>query len=159
MSHSEAVRDFWQGYLQTLPPDHPHQAAPYTVWGFGDSPSMADELGTLVVAGTKTATASALWEYEADGEALPQVGELSVITDGAEQPMCLIETIEVQIQPFNKVDAAFAHDEGEDDRTLASWRRAHERFFKRTLPRVNRSFEETMPIVCERFRVLYPSGD
>lgn len=156
MSKSQTTDAFWQAYLKTLADDHPHRSATYTAWAFGDSPTMANELGALVTAGVKTATASAIWEYEADDEPLPEVGELSLILDGDEKPLCIIETTEVRILPFNEVDADFAYDEGEDDRTLLSWRRAHETFFKRTLPRIGREFDETMPILCERFRVIYP---
>ena len=89
----------------------------------------------------------------------PQVGELSIILDGADQPLCVVETTEVAVRPFNKVDAQFARDEGEGDRTLAYWRQAHERFFTRSLASMGRKFSETMPLVCERFRVVYPIGN
>ena len=155
------IQSFWQAYLDTLPasPDRAlfDPAAPPEAWGFGDSPQMADELGALVQNATKTATCSALWEHEFDGEPLPQVGELSIILDGAEHALCLIETTEVTIRPFNEVDAQFARDEGEGDRTLAYWRQAHERFFTRSLAPTGREFSETMPLVCERFRMMYPT--
>ena len=46
----------------------------YSAEGWGDSPQMADELGALIAAGTKTATCSALWEYEAKGNLCPKPG-------------------------------------------------------------------------------------
>ncbi|MEZ4660837.1 MAG: ASCH domain-containing protein [Caldilineaceae bacterium] len=147
---------FWRAFLQAglptlaaLPPDVPD------AWGFGDSPQMADELGRLVYDGIKTATCGALWEYEHDGDALPQVGDLSMILDGAELPFCIIETTDVQIKPYNEVDAEFARAEGEGERTLEWWRQAHWRFFSRTLPRIGRQPSETMPLVCEQFRVIF----
>ncbi len=116
---------------------------------------MADELGALVVQGTKTATASLVWEYEFDDERLPQEGDLSVILDGHNQPIALIETTEVRILPFNQVDETFAYDEGEGTRTLAHWREGHWRFFHRACQRIGREVDESMPILCERFRVIY----
>ena len=115
---------------------------------------MASELGELVRVGVKTATTSALWAYEPD-ESLPQVGELSVVLDGDEKPLCIIETTEVRTVTFIEVDASFAFDEGEGDRSLEYWRRAHERFFTRTLPEMGKTFSETMPVVCERFKKVY----
>ncbi|MEZ4707622.1 MAG: ASCH domain-containing protein [Caldilineaceae bacterium] len=122
----EQQMSFWRTFLQAglptsaaLPPEIPD------AWGFGDSPQMADELGRLVYDGVKTATCGALWEYEHDGDALPQAGELSMILDGSELPLCIIETTDVQIKPYNEVDAEFARAEGEGDRTLAWWRQAH----------------------------------
>lgn len=116
---------------------------------------MADELGALVAAGTKTATCSALWEYEAEGEPIPQVGQRSIILDGRGEPLCIIETVEVEIRPYNEVDPQFAYDEGEGDRSLTYWREAHWRFFSRTLPKIGREPTPTMPLVCERFLVIY----
>lgn len=155
----DSLRAFWQSYLASLPnlPDSAPDPAPSPpeAWGFGDSPAMADKLGALVANGTKTATCGMLWEYEADGEPLPEVGDLSIILDGAGQPLCLIETTEVAIRPFNEVDAQFAYDEGEGERTLAHWRRAHWAFFTRSGARIGREISETMPLVCERFRVVH----
>lgn len=122
---------------------------------FGDSPEMADELLAPVLAGIKTATCSAVWEWEHDGEAIPYVGMLSVILDGKNEPACIIETTEVTIKKYNEVDPQFASDEGEGDRSLTYWRKAHEGFFTRTLPRIGKEFSEDMPLVCERFKVVY----
>lgn len=36
--------------------------------------------------GVKTATASALWDYEAEGESLPEEGEFSIVLDGRGHP-------------------------------------------------------------------------
>lgn len=152
----ERQMSFWRAFLRAgsspsaaMPTDFPD------AWGFGDSPQMADELGRLVYDGIKSATCSALWEFEHEGEALPQVGELSMILDGAELPLCIIETTDVQIRPYSEVDAEFAHAEGEGDRTLDWWRQAHWRFFSRTLPRIGRQPADNMPLVCERFQVLF----
>jgi uncharacterized protein YhfF len=152
---SELVTQYWQRYLNTLPPASPVRAEPYLAEGFGDSPAMAEELGDLVVRGLKTATCSALWEWQAEGDPLPAAGLKTVVLNGRDEPWCIIEVTEVTIRPFNEVDDRFAYEEGEGDRSLAYWRAAHRRFFSRTLPRIGRSFEETMPLVCERFRVIY----
>lgn len=153
MNNQAAVDHFWQAYLATLPSGGEPPPQP-EAWNFGDNPALADELAELVLAGIKTATCSALWEYEAEGELPPQAGALSVILDGAGLPLAVIETVEVQIKPYDQVDAAFAYEEGEGDRSLAYWREAHRRFFTRTLPAIGRQFDETMPLVCEQFRVV-----
>lgn len=149
------VEDFWLAYLERLPGDSPAQDEGYEAWSFGDGPEMADELGALVLAGQKTATCSALWELEADGEPPARPGEKSVILDGKDEPLCIIETTEVEIRRFDEVDEQFAREEGEGDCSLEYWREAHRRFFARTLPRIGRHFAEDMPLVCERFCVIY----
>lgn len=124
-------------------------------WAFGATPEHADELLALVLDGTKTATAGALWDYEHEDEKTPQVGDLSIILDGAEHPRALIETTQVDVIAFEDVSAEHARLEGEGDRTLEHWRTVHEDFFTRYASH-DRGFSPAMPVVLERFRVLYP---
>lgn len=146
---------YLQQYLDTLPADAPQRRAPVLAEGFGDSPALADELGGLIVAGTKTATCGSLWGYEAEGAPLPEVGLLTIVLAGNGEPLCIIETVGTEIRAFDQVDAAFAYEEGEDDRSLESWRRAHWKFFTRTLQQYGLAPSEDMPLVCERFRVVF----
>ena len=149
------VQEFWQAYLATLPESERVTQYFPQVWSFGAGVEMADDLGGLVVQGTKTATCSLYWEYEAGLEVLPEVGGLSIILDGRGGPLCLIETTSLEIKPFNTVDAQFAYNEGEGDRSLDYWRQAHWRFFGRTCAEIGRELSEDMPVVCERFKVLF----
>lgn len=128
----------------TLPPN---------VWAFGATPEQADELLALVLAGTKTATAGALWDYEAEDVALPEPGDLSIVLDGEGHPQALLRTTSVTVTPFDQVDEEHARLEGEGDRTLAHWRDVHRRFFTDHATH-DRGFSEDMPVVCERFEVL-----
>ena len=136
---------------------------PYPADQFGDLPELADLLGRLAADGTKRATCAALAQFEAAGEALPAIGDREIVLDGAGRPLCIIETTGVRVRPYNEVDAAFAYDEGEDDRSLAAWRRAHWPYFERVLPPVGVTPAEDMPVVCHWFRCIYvwprPRGD
>jgi uncharacterized protein YhfF len=78
-----------------------------------------------------------------------------VVLDGRGEPLCIVETTEITIRPFDQVDARFAWEEGEGDRSLAYWRRAHLDFFTRTLAKIGKHPTPDMPLVCERFRILY----
>jgi uncharacterized protein YhfF len=151
----EAVKAYWQEFLSTLPSDSPYHSKTYIAEGWGDSPEMADELGTLIAQGIKTGTCSALWEWEAEGNTPTQVGELTVVINGRGEPLCIVETVEVSIRKYNEVDADFAHAEGEGDLSLEYWREAHRNFFSRTLQKIGKEFSEDMPLVCERFRLIY----
>jgi uncharacterized protein YhfF len=73
--------------------------------------------------------------------------------------LCLIETTEVRVVPYDQVDAQFAFEEGEDDRTLESWRREHWKFFSRYLVKLDRQPAMDMPLVCERFRLVITPTD
>ncbi|MDQ5830383.1 MAG: ASCH domain-containing protein [Actinomycetota bacterium] len=152
---SDRIETFWQSYLDTLPEDSPIRAEEYVAEGWGDSPQLADELGALIAAGTKMATCSALWEYESEGSPLPEPGSKTVVLDGNGDPLCIVETTEVEVRPYDAVDSRFAYEEGEGDRSLEYWREAHWRFFSRTLPSIGKEPATDMPVVCERFRVVY----
>jgi uncharacterized protein YhfF len=149
------IEAYWRSYLETLPPDSPVRDEQFVAEGWGDSPEMADELGALISSGTKTATCSALWEYEAEDESLPEVGLKTIVLDRNGDPLCIVETTEVEVRPYDEVDARFAYEEGEGDRSLEYWREAHWRFFSRTLPNIGKEPAMVMPLVCERFRVVY----
>lgn len=129
----------------TVPPEYRDAVR----FSFGDSPSLADELLDLVLAGKKTATCGKLSQFGEGGEPMPEVGRRDIVLDGQGRPVAVIETIEVAVKRFDEVDEAFARDEGEGDGTLAYWRDAHENYFAR-----NGGFASDMQVVCERFRVV-----
>ena len=113
-------------------------------FAFGDSPALADQLLELVMKGVKTATCST-----EDEPNVSKPGERWIVLDGRGMPRCVIETTEVSFRRFGDVDATFAHDEGEGDRSLAYWRDAHRRYFGRL-----GKFREDMMLMCERFRLV-----
>jgi uncharacterized protein YhfF len=80
-------------------------------------------------------------------------GERWIVLDGRGEPRSVIESTEVTYRRFNEVDAAFAHDEGEGDRSLTYWCGAHRAYFGR----LGRFSEDTM-LMCERFRLVEVFG-
>jgi uncharacterized protein YhfF len=122
----------------------PEQYRGLRSFAFGDSPRLADELLALVLKGVKTATCST-----EDEPNTSTPGERWIVLDGRGTPRCLIETTEVTYRRFGEVDAAFAHQEGEGDRSLAYWRDAHRKYFGR-----QGKFSEDMMLMCERFRLV-----
>ena len=87
---------------------------------------------------------------------VPTPGILSDVTNWAREPLCIIETTSVEIVPFENVTAEFAATEGEGDGSLAYWQRTHWAYFTRECQRIGRQPTPTMPIACERFKVVYP---
>ena len=116
----------------------------YPSFAFGDGPALADELAALVVAGRKCATVML-----PDDPDRPVLSQKSLVLDGCGEPVCVIETIELFLRRFDEIDEAFAFEEGEDDRTLASWREGHEKYFRRL-----GVFSPDMTLLCERFRLV-----
>jgi GrpB-like predicted nucleotidyltransferase (UPF0157 family)/uncharacterized protein YhfF len=152
---TESAMACWQSYLSTLAANHPHRQARPDAFSFGDSPALADELGALVSAGRKRATASLPVEFTSVGDPLPAVGDVGIVLSGGGVPIAIIELVEVRHLPFRDVDAAFAADEGEGDATLASWRAAHLRYFGRVAARAGVRFDEETAVICQRFRLVW----
>ncbi len=123
-------------------------------WQFGDTKKEADYLQGLVISGKKTATSSLYESYLDKKMPLPKVGDKNVILDSKGRKRCSIITTKASHKPFSKVSAAFAFKEGEGDRSLAYWRKAHKKFFEKRLEKMKRKFDENTLIVCEEFKVL-----
>lgn len=124
---------------------------PPAAWAFGDDPATADKLAGEVANGTKTTTASLLWQYEVEDAPLPEQGDLAIVLDGRDQPRALIMTTEVKVTPFGQVDDEHAAGEGT---SLAEWRRIHEDM-ARAADDGGHPFSDDMPVVLERFELLY----
>lgn len=122
-----------------------------SAWMFGDNP---DYLAQLVTDGVKTATCSGHIFYELENEPIPVINNYSIILNSHENPVAIIKTTEVTLQPMNKVTKEFAFAEGEGDRTLRYWKAVHVNFFKNALSEIGREFSEDMILVCERFIVI-----
>jgi uncharacterized protein YhfF len=152
---TELVEEFWQSFLQTLPSPQEREQAKYQAWAFGNTPQLADRLGELVQRGVKTATAALEWVFDEGKEPRPVVGDYSIIVGAQGQPLCIIQTTEVYVVPFSEVDPEQAYLEGEGDRSLAYWAEVHWSYFKEECRLLGRTPDARMPIVCERFRLVY----
>jgi uncharacterized protein YhfF len=152
MVNSDEIESYWRTYQATLSGS---ASEPYMAEQFGDSPELANSLGALIVEGVKTATCSAVWEWEAQGMPLPEPGLKTIVLDAGNSPLCIIETTGVEILPFREVGASFARDEGEGDLSLEFWREVHWNYFSRALPKIGREPKPDMPLVCERFHLIY----
>lgn len=126
----------------------------YDAWAFGDD---TDGLAELVRQGIKTGTSSAYPLYELDGEPLPEASGYSVILNSKDEAICIIENTKVYVVPFCEVSSDHAFKEGEGDRSLTYWRKVHEAFFTACMEEAGLTFDESMKVVCEEFRVVYPS--
>ena len=145
--------DFWTAFAATRESDPTPRFL--EAFHFDDNEPSANELAELVVQGRKRATAALLWSHEVEGKPLPKPGDLSIVTDFSGTPRCVIETVRVDIVPFDQVTEEFAAVEGEGDGSLAYWRAAHERFFARECKRIGREPATDMPVTCELFKEVF----
>lgn len=144
------IENFWQSFLDDFP-EYNKNVQP-KAWQFGVEP---DSLANLVKDGTKTATASGYRLYAIEDEPLPQIGELNIILNSSDQPMCVTRTRELKLMRFDEVSEDFAYLEGEGDRSLAYWRHVHYDFFTNEYAQHGLDFNQEDFIVGEIFECLY----
>ena len=152
---SKQVEDFWAEFCRT----NAAVAAetPFQVWYFGNDQEMSRRLAGLVVHAEKRATASLAAYNDAHPDWAPIDNGYSVVTDFEGAPLCVLQTTEIRHLPFDEVDAEFAYDEGEGDRTLEDWRDGHRSYFAREAAEHGLEFNEKSLVCCERFRLLFPA--
>lgn len=122
-------------------------------FAFGDGPEMSDRLAKLVLDGEKSATSAWLASYEAEGIDIPEVGDLSIMCDGADRPLALLRTADVRKVPFADVGPEIAQAEGEG--TLDEWKAEHRDFFARECAALGIEFDPEGEVVVEFFEVVY----
>lgn len=122
---------------------------------FGDTPELADELLGLIVGGAKRATATLVTGYLAAGDPFPPLGAYWVCCDGTGVPRAVLRTTELRLGPFDSVDARFAWEEGEGDRTLETWVEGHRRAYERQCARIGIEFSEDLEVCFERFTLVW----
>ncbi|HET9089075.1 MAG TPA: ASCH domain-containing protein [Acidimicrobiales bacterium] len=121
--------------------------------------SLRDRLIRAILDGRKVATTSLALEYEIGHETMPCIGQRSVVLDSDNQPVCVIETVEVTIVPLGEVDLGHVVDEGEGHATVSDWRKGHENFWRSremvaSLGGVAPILDDSTLVVLERFRVV-----
>lgn len=151
-------RQLWNEYLDVAPDREGARERFYEACCFGRTPENASKTAGLIMRGEKTATASLLSEFELTGKPLPDVGALTIVVDGQDRAVGIIETVEVRIAPFCDVDARFVDEYGEGDRSLHFWRTMMWGYYAEECERLGVVPSEEMPLVCERFKVVYAGG-
>jgi len=149
-----AALALWRAYRAAFP-DRPTEDEP-VIDTFGDSAELADELLSLVLGGTKTATSTLVLEFESEGERLPRIGDHWVACDGGGAPRAVLRTVELRIGVADSVDETFARDEGEDDLSRDSWLEQHRRYWTRVCAARGGEWRDDLEVVFERIRVVWP---
>lgn len=149
----QKVEEYFKKFQEEYPR---YQSEKPSFFSFGNTEEMADELSELVVKKIKTGTSSGYDLYKKEKEPLPKVGQLDVVLNGKNEPVCIIKNINVTILPFSEITEEHAWKEGEGDRTLAYWRKVHADFFKHVYKEaLNMAFTEEKLIVYEEFEVIF----
>ncbi len=146
---------YWQQYLTSLPCEEDLPTRYVEASTFGFTKRDASEIAALIIKGVKTATGTVLWSYEADGDPIPQVEDHWIVNDGDGKPICIIQTTDVSIIPFDEVPEIYAYEGGEEDRSLETWRPMYWQYILSECQRIGREPHEKAPLVMEHFAVVY----
>lgn len=120
---------------------------------------LRNRLISAILDGRKVTTTSLALEYEIEREPLPCEGQRSAVVDSNNEPVCIIETVEVLIVPLGEVGYEHVVSEGEGHATVSDWRAAHEHFWRSkemtdSLGETTLDLDDATPVVLERFRVI-----
>lgn len=148
-----SVTQLWDEFLEQHP-NNPQKGLPLSFY-FCDNKKDADECADLVVKGIKQATATSLWWFKKNKEALPKIGDQYIITNWDGKAKAVIEVTKIEQTPYNKITPEFAKTEGEGDKSLTYWKKVHKAYYSREMEPYNEKFSEDMIIICEYFKTIY----
>jgi uncharacterized protein YhfF len=151
----KSVRMMWENFLRINGENLSETKWKFEAWHFCDNEKDANELVQLVLEGKKRGTASLYILYQIENERIPCVGDLSILTDWDGKAKCIIKNKNVSVLPFKEILTEHARIEGEGDKSLEYWRRAHRSVFKRETDRMGIEFNEELLVVFEEFEIVY----
>ncbi len=157
MSGKIKPNELWNRFIQ-IHKEYKNTEIPEDYY-FCDNKKYADELAELVKNGIKTATSSLKMLYDLEKEELPKINDLSIITDFTGNAIAIIKNTKVDFIKFFEVTEEFASKEGEGNKSLEYWRKAHIEVFTKWLKEFDILFDESMEIVYESFEVLFTIDD
>ena len=112
------------------------------------------ELIDLAIEGKKQATAHMVLDFEKNGVRRREVGDYWVVVTDDSQPKCLVQVTDIEVKPFNAVDATFGVREGEGDGTFEYWSKVHREYFTLQCEHWGIEWREDVMTVCEGFKLV-----
>lgn len=153
MSNPPVIEQFVAAARAALPGERIDR---YKVRTFGGSKAMSDIIVPLIETRQKTGTFALAAEFESDPARAPQVGDLYVVTHFDGTPAVLYRITFVETVPFEGIDHDHVQVEGPKARDVGVWRGIHWDYFGAIMRSMGREGSMQMPIVFQRFEVLFP---
>ncbi|MBF4246809.1 ASCH domain-containing protein [Vibrio anguillarum] len=151
----ESIQTYLSEYLSSLPSETAEKYTSFSADYFCADEYNANVCADLILRGEKRASCSLEYWYSHEGEPMPEVGHLQVVTNWDGKPICIIELTSVSKCKYSDVTEEFAAEEGEGDKSLKWWREAHWKFFGLECDELGIEPTEDMLLVLERFKVVY----
>ncbi|WP_191600384.1 ASCH domain-containing protein [Marinomonas algicola] len=142
-------------YLNSLPNEIAKQHSSFSADYFCSDEYNANVCADLILRGEKRASCSMAHWYTHEGEAMPEVGHLQVVTNWNGDPICIIEITSIRQCKYSEITADFAAEEGEGDKSLEWWKEAHWAFFRLECEELGIELNEDILLILEHFKVVY----
>jgi uncharacterized protein YhfF len=120
----------------------------------GRTADLCERLTGFIIGRQKTGVFSQPEDFE-DGR-LPRAGEYAVLVDFSGEPRCLIRYDDCVVLPFSAVGPEHLAVETAALRDVAAWRKLHRDYWAPVFAARGAAFADDLPIVFQRFTVLYP---
>jgi uncharacterized protein YhfF len=147
-----SLLELWN-YFMLCNQEHKNTPIPESYY-FCDNEKDANTCAQLVLDGVKRATSTSMWWFETYKQPLPKIGDLAIVTDWDGIAKAVIETVKIEMTPFNEVTAEYAKIEGEGDKSLTYWNKVHWDYYTREMMKRGEQPSEDMILVCEYFRTV-----
>ncbi len=148
-----SARNMWGDYLDN------HLEYAFTgeprVTHLCDNEQDANKCLKLVLSGKKRATSHSLLGLQYRKQALPKIGDFTVLTDWEGNAKCIVRTVAVRLKPFFAIRSSYAKLEGEGDGSLDYWKQTHWEYYTRELEPYGRVPRDSMIVVCEVFEKVF----
>jgi uncharacterized protein YhfF len=148
----EEIERFWLDYQRACSV----QVEGFSAAAFGPTRTVADEGAALIAQGDKRAHATLERDFETEGDELPRAGEHIVVLDGRGTPRAIVKLTHVERRHFADIDAEFAFECGEGDRTLAWWLAAYRQEFAERAHAQGFQVDERAVLILEYFDLVWP---
>ena len=148
-----SARNLWKDFLNKHT-EFALEKAPQVGY-FGDNEKDANVLATLVSKDIKRATSHSLLGLQLREENIPKIGDFFVVTDWEGNAKSLVRSTSVKLLPYFSITSEHARLEGEGDKSLDYWKKAHWDYYTRELEPFNRVPRESMIVVFEEFELLF----
>lgn len=144
--------EYWNNFLEKTNRDKEEKCAGDLF--FEGKNFINAELNSIVLAGQKTAFFTTLATFTIDEEPLPVSGELYILVDNQNKPLCVLEMESVNIIPFNEVTWDMAQKEGECS-TFGEWKEKMQEYIEDEGHVLGFDYSEDIKLVFQTFKVIY----
>lgn len=141
---------FWSNFIK----EHPElKKEKYISWHYGTNEKECTEWTEKVRKGHITGASYFVPAFPYESNPQPEVGEYSVVLDWNNKPACIINTVDIEMVPYKDITLEQVSLEGYN--SVEEWKRVHRAKYEDICEKLRIEFNEEMPILFERFKLLY----